>query len=160
MRSWGLDDREDRDGNQDAEGDEPALRHAGIYPAAPVIAVKAVFATLQPIAASWDLRAIDILITILLTVLIGLSTWALKTVLTHADRFEKVDTSVNRVTQQIWGVDGKNGHASELRDLKRSFRRIERYLMRLGSRLDRVEDKVGLASGEHDRFPDVDEEED
>jgi len=112
------------------------------------------------VSANWNLRAIDILITILLTVLIGLSTWALKTVLTHADKFEKVSGELGAVRQQLWGVDGKNGHASELRDLKRSFRRIERYLLKLGTRVQRVEDKVGVPSGEHERFVSDDEEDD
>jgi hypothetical protein len=110
--------------------------------------------------SSWNLRGIDVLITILLTVLIGISGWALRTVLHHAERFETVGKDLSKVTQQLWGVDGRNGHASELRDLKRSFRRIERYLLRLGARVGRVEDKVGLPSGEHPRLDDDDAEDD
>jgi len=117
---------------------------------------------LQP-PASWNLRAIDILTTILLTVLIGLSTWALKTVLSHAERFETVNKSLSTINQQLWGVDGKNGHASEIRDIKRSFRRIERYILKLDYRIQRVEEQTGHPSGEHARFerdPDGDQEDD
>jgi hypothetical protein len=104
------------------------------------------------VASSWNLRAIDILITILLTVLIGLSTWALKTVLTHAERFEKVGDQLGRINQQLWGADGRNGHASEIRDIKKSFRRIEHYLSRLDWRVQRLEERQGLPSGEHEKF--------
>lgn len=111
------------------------------------------------VAANWNLRAIDILITILLTVLIGLSTWALKTVLAHADKFEDVGTKLGRLDQQIWGADGRNGHASDIRDIKRSFRRIERFLLRHDWRLQRLEERAGLPSGEHEKFSSGDDEE-
>lgn len=112
------------------------------------------------VATNWNLRAIDILITILLTVLIGLSTWALKTVLTHADKFESVGKSLDRINQQIWGADGRNGHASEIREIKRSFRRIERFLLRQGWRIQRLEERAGLPSGEHEKLSSDDDEED
>lgn len=120
-------------------------------------------AALEPmlqVAANWNLRAIDILITVLLTVLIGLSTWALKTVLTHADKFEDVGTKLSKLNQQIWGADGRNGHASEIREIKRSFRRIERFLLRHDWRLQRLEERAGLPTGEHEKFSGDDDEED
>jgi hypothetical protein len=120
----------------------------------------AVTPLLQAVVTNWNLRAIDILITILLTVLIGLSTWALKTVLTHADKFEKVNESLSKVTQQIWGVDGNNGHASEIREIKRSFRRIERFMLRLDMRVHHIEEARGHPSGEHERFESGDDAED
>jgi hypothetical protein len=120
----------------------------------------AVTPLLQAVVTNWNLRAIDILITILLTVLIGLSTWALKTVLTHAAKFEKVNESLSKVTQQIWGVDGNNGHASEIREIKRSFRRIERFMLRLDMRVHHIEEARGHPSGEHERFESGDDAED
>lgn len=121
--------------------------------------METVLASLQ-VATSWNLRAIDILITILLTVLIGLSTWALKTVLTHADRFEDVGKSLVKISQQLWGVDGKNGHASEIREFSRAARRIERAVSRLNWRVQRLEERAGLPSGEHERYSDSDDTED
>lgn len=112
------------------------------------------------VATNWNLRAIDILITILLTVLIGLSTWALKTVLTHADRFEKVTESLGKINQQLWGVDGQNGHASEIRQIKKSFRRIEQYILRLDMRVQRIEEQSGHPPGEHPRYESDDDAED
>jgi len=120
----------------------------------------ALLALVQQPPASWNLRAIDILTTILLTVLIGLSTWALKTVLTHADRFDSVNKSLGTINQQLWGVDGKNGHASEIREIKQSFRRIERYVLRLDYRMQRLEESHGHPSGEHERFESDDDKED
>jgi hypothetical protein len=117
-------------------------------------------AVLTQVATSWNLRAIDILITILLTVLIGLSTWALKTVLTHADRFEQVGVALGKINQQLWGVDGKNGHASEIREFSRAARRIERAVSRLSWRVQRLEERAGLPSGEHERFGADDDAED
>ena len=60
--------------------------------------IDAAMTTLQ--GTTWNLRAIDVLITVLLTVLIGLSTWALKTVLTHAERFEGVDKTTGLRSSQ------------------------------------------------------------
>ncbi len=107
---------------------------------------------LTQVATSWNLRAIDILITVLLTVLIGLSTWALKTVLTHAERFEMVGNALGKINQQLWGVDGQNGHASEIREIKRSFQRIERFLSRLDWRVQQLEERHGYPSGEHPKY--------
>jgi hypothetical protein len=125
----------------------------------------------QPVATSWNLRAIDLLITALLTTVLGLARWALVTVREYRKdlkenkdaqdvQLKEINANVQRIAQQVWGVDGRNGHASELRDLKRSFRRIERYILRLGARVGRVEDKVGLPSGEHPRLDDDDAEDD
>lgn len=86
----------------------------------------------------------QILVTTLLTIVIGLSTWTLKTVL-------RQESDVTQIKQQIWGRDGRNGHSSELKDLKSSFSRIEKYLTRLGFRMLRVEEKLGIDSGEHRR---------
>ena len=99
--------------------------------------METVFASLQ--STTWSLRAIDVLITILLTALIGLSTWALRTVLTHAERFEDVDKALGKINQQVWGVDGRNGHTSELQDLHRSLSGIERSISRLIRRVDRID---------------------
>ena len=99
--------------------------------------IEAAIATVQ--GTTWNLRAIDVLITILLTVLIGLSTWALRTVLTHAERFEDVDKALGKINQQVWGVDGRNGHTSELRDLHTSLNGIERSISRLIRRVDRID---------------------
>ena len=123
--------------------------------------ILATVTTLTQVATNWNLRAIDILITILLTVLIGLSTWALKTVLTHAERFEKVGDQLGRINQQLWGVDGKNGHHSEIREFSRAARRIERRLQRMEWRMSRVEERAGLPSGEYERYSgDSDDSED
>lgn len=96
----------------------------------------------------------EILVTTLLTIIIGLNTWMLKTVL-------DLLRATARLSQQVWGVDGQNGHASELRSLRKSFNRIERYISKLGFRLQRVEERLGMDSGEHPRFQsDDDKEED
>lgn len=113
----------------------------------------------QSATATWNLRAIDILTTILLTVLVGLSTWALKTVLAHAVIFGEVNKSLGKINQQLWGVDGQNGHNSEIREIKKSFHRIERYIIRLDSRVQRLEDKTGHTH-DRDRLPDDDDPED
>jgi hypothetical protein len=114
----------------------------------------------QAVATNWNLRAIDIVITILLTLLIGLSSWALKTVLAHAAKFERVDGGIAKINQQLWGVDGQNGHASDIRQINRSFRRIEHFLQRLDWRVQRLEERTGIPSGEHDKFDGSDDPED
>ena len=87
---------------------------------------------------------------------LGISAWALKTILESREAESKhhgeVQTAIAEIRQAIWGRDGNNGHASELRALRRSFRRIERYLMQLGYRVQRAEEKLGLDSGEHEKF--------
>lgn len=100
--------------------------------------MNAALAALQ-VATSWNIRVIDVLITVLLTVLIGISTWALKTVLTHAERFERVDASIGKIGQQIWGVDGRNGHTSELAELNHSIGDLHRIIARLIRRVDRID---------------------
>ena len=106
------------------------------------------------VATSWNIRVIDVLITVLLTVLIGISTWALRTVLTHADRFEKVEASLGKISQQVWGVDGRNGHTSELRDLNKSIGDLERIIARLIRRVDRIDFHLKLPEW-RDRREDV-----
>jgi hypothetical protein len=111
-----------------------------------------VAAVLAQASTTWNLRAIDILITTLLTVLVGLSAWALKRVLEYGERFEEVGKSLLRISQQIWGVDGKNGLASESREFSRAARRIEHAISRLSWRVTRLEERAGLPSGEHERY--------
>jgi hypothetical protein len=93
----------------------------------------------QSLGSGWNLRAIDILITILLTVLIGLSTWALKTVLAHAGKFATVDEKLGKIGQQLWGVDGRDGHTSELKELNESIDGLKHSITRLIRRVDRID---------------------
>lgn len=123
-----------------------------------------------PTTTGWPDRTMDILTTVLLTLLVGITTWALRTVqgyraqLTRKSeddtrQFQAFAQKLQSIEQQVRGVDGQNGHASELRQLRGSFRKIERYVIRLGARLERVEEKVGVPRGEPEPFaPDDDAE--
>lgn len=114
---------------------------------------------------NWNLRVVDILTTVLLTVLIGLASWVLHTTLAHSKKFgdlndhlserdQHINAALGKISQQLWGVDGKNGHASEVRSLKKSLRGIERYLERMSFRIQRLEERAGLPSGEHHKLDD------
>lgn len=58
-----------------------------------------------------DWRPVDILVTSLLTLVTGIVTWILRTVLRHQDDNVKFGMT-------LYGVDGKNGHSSAIRALK------------------------------------------
>lgn len=121
-----------------------------------------------------DWRPVEIMTTVLLAILGVLSTWVLRTLLAHAKkfgavqrlhaqefteltdslnrRFGSIDTSLTQMRQQLWGVDGRNGHTSDLRAIKSALRDIDRYLERMHYRMSRVEEKLGLQSGEHEKY--------
>lgn len=75
--------------------------------------------------------------TAFLTILLALAGWTLHGVQRH-------EKSLTQVEQQLWGKDGKNGHASELRDLNQSLEGLERFLQRVERRIDRIEVRLKL----------------
>lgn len=89
-------------------------------------------------AIGTDWRPVDILVTVLLAIIGAISGWTLKTVLQHQD-------DVKELQMTTWGKDGKNGHASKLRALRKGFRNIERYLDDLSNRLSRVEERMDIS---------------
>lgn len=94
----------------------------------------------------------DILTTVLLAVLLGVSGWALRTIFKLSDAVGAIDKSVAKVSQQLWGVDGKNGHSSELRQLNDGIDKIQKSLNTMYRRVDRLEYHLKLPPlGESER---------
>src|SRR5688500_15906278 len=75
--------------------------------------------------------------TAFLTILLALAGWTLHGVQRH-------EKSLTQVEQQLWGKDGKNGHASELRNMNESLEGLERFLTRVDRRIDRIEMRLKL----------------
>ncbi len=98
----------------------------------------------------------DILLTALMTIITGLTTWILRTVLKHQD-----DNTEFRMT--LWGKDGKNGHASAIRNLRRAVEQFERSYRDLFHRVRGIEKHLRIGepeSGEHEKYRDRDDPED
>ena len=82
-------------------------------------------------------QVFQILVTALLGIIIGLSTWLIKAVL-------DLRGATAKVSQQLWGVDGKNGHASDIRGVKKALEDIGDMLLDHDYRLRRIEERQGM----------------
>lgn len=96
----------------------------------------ALTALLQSVASDW--RPVDILVTSLLTIVTGLVTWILRTVLRHQD-----DNTEFRMT--LWGKDGKNGHSSAIRYLRKAVDELDGTLNEMGHDIKAIKHHVGLS---------------
>ena len=92
-------------------------------------------------------QVFQILVTTLLTIVIGLNTWLLKTVL-------DLLRATAKISQQIWGVDGNNGHASDIRGFRKALREIGDLFTDLDYRVRRLEERHGVETPPrgHPRF--------
>jgi hypothetical protein len=90
----------------------------------------------------------QVLVTTLLTMVLGISAWALKRIIDRErdedKRYEKISVALAEISQQLWGKDGKNGHASDLRELKKALDRIWDFLSEFDNRVSRIEEKVEI----------------
>jgi hypothetical protein len=89
-----------------------------------------VVAMLQSVAGSVG-DQVD-LNTVLLTILLGLGTWTLIAVHQHA-------VTIGRVSERVWGTDGRGGHEGELQKLKADVDALRGALgdIQLGLRMKR-----------------------
>lgn len=113
----------------------------------------------QSAVADW--RPVDILVTSLLTIVTGLVTWILRTVLQHQD-------DVTRLKDRV-GLTGDNGHHKKLEehsralrdleeDLTGAWRRFDRLIMQVIRRLDRLEQHARLPRAGRDADDDTEDD--
>lgn len=80
--------------------------------------------------------------TILIGIVLAISGWTLKTVLGLLTRQTQVESA-------LWGKDGQNGHASDIRRLRDALAEIGRQIGRLLTRVERLEDAHGVKRRHH-----------
>lgn len=74
--------------------------------------------------------------TVLLTIVLAISGWTLTTVLKHV-------RSLTQIEQQLWGKDGNNGHASDIKELRQAMERMQVFAQRILRRIERLEERTG-----------------